>query len=234
MDRAMRMNKVVRVVVLEQRREPDAFNVKISVRQKAGAPGAQGRTNAFATVPVRIHRERFLSANLVFWLHGAERKGVDQLLVKFRRQLVRARDIKAKPSRQIKVAPDHSAWRPDNGKLGKQIRSQNVHSLRESHAVFGKLFRLDSKAAKHQSVLRPPARGKFGGRRPGFRGQISSRAPEAARGDRFGAAGNGQKHFLFVTRLPNCFLRPPSPPPPPPGCPSWDPGSGYCPEPPFF
>src|SRR5438034_9722104 len=84
MNGAVRMPKIVRVVMLEQRREADALNVKISIRQKAGAPGAQGRTNAFATVPVGIHREHFLPANDVFGLHGAERKSLDQLFVKFR------------------------------------------------------------------------------------------------------------------------------------------------------
>src|SRR5205809_7505145 len=149
MNGAVRMPKIVRVVMLEQRREADALNVKISIRQKAGAPGAQGRTNAFATVPVGIHREHFLPANDVFGLHGAERKSLDQLFVKFRGQLVRSRDSKAKLSCQIKVAADHSARRSDDDKLGKQIRPQDSWGLRESHAVFGKLFRLDSKAAKH-------------------------------------------------------------------------------------
>src|SRR5439155_24545261 len=129
MNGAVRMSKVVRVVVLEQRREPNAFNVKISIRQKAGAPGPQGRTNAFATVAVGIHERSFLPANLVLGLHGAERKGVDQLSVKFRRQLVRSRDVKAKRSCQIKVAPDHSAGRSDDPKLRKQIRPQNSPGL---------------------------------------------------------------------------------------------------------
>jgi len=85
----------------------------------------------------------------------------------------------------------------------------------------GKLFRLDSQAAKRQRIPRLLARDPFSQRRPGFRRRMAARAPEAWRGDRFGACGNGLKHLVFVTRLPNCFLRPPS-------------RSGYCPELPFF
>src|SRR5712692_3812580 len=155
------MTKVIGIVMLEQGCEPDALNVEISIRQKTCAPGPQSRTDAFAAISVGIHRDGFLPPNVVFGLHGAERKGGDELLVEFRGQLVRSRHVKTEISRQIKVAPDHSAWRPDHGKLREQVRPQNVQGLRESQAVFGKSFRLDSKSAKRQGILRPLTRDPF-------------------------------------------------------------------------
>src|SRR5687767_12139204 len=50
MHAAMRMNKIVFVVVFEERSEADAFDVKVCVAQKAGAACAERGAHAVAAV----------------------------------------------------------------------------------------------------------------------------------------------------------------------------------------
>src|SRR5689334_3963646 len=64
-DAAVRMDEIVSVVVAEERRETETFDVQVSVRQKPGATSSERGANAVATVLVSVKREQFVAVEFV-------------------------------------------------------------------------------------------------------------------------------------------------------------------------
>jgi len=67
----VRMDEIVSVVVPEERRESETFDVQVSVREKTGATGAERGTDTFTAVLVSVKSEQFVAVEIVA-IDGAE------------------------------------------------------------------------------------------------------------------------------------------------------------------
>ena len=72
MNSAVRMSKVIRVIMLKKGRESDALNVEISIGQESSSSGSKGRAQTITPILVGVHRYGFLAAKIFSGLCSSE------------------------------------------------------------------------------------------------------------------------------------------------------------------
>src|SRR6266850_1574573 len=87
-DSAVRMRKVVRIVMLEEWRESDALDVDVSIAQESSSSRTESWTETIAAIFVGIHRYGALPGKIFARLCNSECQRSQQLLLKLRRQLI--------------------------------------------------------------------------------------------------------------------------------------------------
>ncbi len=129
MNAAVRVNKIVFVVVTKEWSEAEAFDVEVCLREESRAAGTKRRTDAVAAVAIGVHRYDFGAGHIVIRCDGAEREFRDEFVVQCGCELVCARHVETELAREFEVAPEHLAGNAHRRELSKRRCAENIECL---------------------------------------------------------------------------------------------------------